>query len=108
MTNFGIRTLAVAGGFVPTNVVSQAVDLLVPVGSVIALAAVIAGLGLWLWSLVDALRIKDQIWDAAGQNKLVWTFVIILLNLLGSILYVALARPPLRRMSLSPSAGVAR
>jgi Phospholipase_D-nuclease N-terminal len=53
--------------------------------------------GLWIWSLVDALRITDQQWDAAGQNKVMWVILIAVLGLLGSLLYVVMARPALSR-----------
>jgi hypothetical protein len=55
--------------------------------------------GLWVWSLVDALRIRDQVWDAAGQNKVLWVLLIVLLGLLGSVLYLFIPKPALRRAS---------
>jgi len=71
---------------------------LFPAGSFIVLAVFALGAALWLWSLVDALRTNDQTWNAAGQNKLVWVVVIMLLGFLGSILYVAFPRPALKRV----------
>jgi Phospholipase_D-nuclease N-terminal len=52
---------------------------------------------LWIWSLVDALVIPDQRWIAAGQSKLLWVLLIVFLGLLGSLLYVVMPRPELRR-----------
>lgn len=52
----------------------------------------------WLWSLVDALRISDQRWDTAGQNKLLWVLLIVFLGVVGSVLYVAIPRPALGRL----------
>ena len=52
---------------------------------------------LWVWSLVDALRIDDRRWDAAGQSKILWVLLIVLLGLLGSILYLVIPRPALLR-----------
>lgn len=51
----------------------------------------------WVWSLVDALRIDDRRWAAAGQSKVLWVLLIVLLGLLGSILYALMARPALGR-----------
>lgn len=59
----------------------------------VALASVV----LWIWSLVDALGVSDHRWAAAGQNKLLWVLLIVLLGLLGSILYAAMVRPALRQ-----------
>lgn len=73
-------------------------NFLVPAGSLIVLAVLGLGAAVWLWSLIDAVRTDDQTWSAAGQNKLVWVVVIILLSLLGTILYVAIPRPALKRV----------
>jgi Phospholipase_D-nuclease N-terminal len=73
---------------------------LVPVGSLVGIAVIVVGAALWLWSLVDALRTNGQTWNAAGQNKLVWVVVIILLTLLGSVLYVAVAKRALKKVSI--------
>lgn len=51
----------------------------------------------WIVSLVDALRIDDRRWAAAGQSKLLWVLLIVLLGLLGSLLYAVMARPALTR-----------
>jgi hypothetical protein len=75
-----------------------ATNYLFPTGSLVVLAVVCIGAALWLWSLVDALRVSDQTWNTAGQSKLMWVVVIILLGLLGSALYVAIARPALKRV----------
>jgi hypothetical protein len=53
--------------------------------------------GLWIWSLVDSLVIPDQQWSVAGQSKLLWVLLIVFLGLLGSLLYVVMARPALSR-----------
>lgn len=52
---------------------------------------------LWLWGLVDALKIPDDRWAAAGQSKLLWVLVIVFLGLLGAVLYAVIARPTLTR-----------
>lgn len=51
----------------------------------------------WVWALIDALNKTDGEWAAAGQSKLLWILLIALLGALGAILYVAMARPALRR-----------
>jgi hypothetical protein len=51
----------------------------------------------WVVALVDALRIPDRDWDRAGQSKLLWVLLIALLGVIGAILYLAMARPQLRR-----------
>ena len=61
--------------------------------------------GVWIWSLVDALRFDDRRWEAAGQSKLLWVILIAVLGLLGSILYAVMARPSLKRTVPRPPAG---
>ena len=79
-------------------VVVGATSYLFPTGSLIVLAVLGLGAALWLWSLVDALRTTDQTWAAARQRKLVWVVVIILLGVLGTVLYLAIPRPALKRV----------
>jgi hypothetical protein len=70
-----------------------------PMGTVVIFLAVGAVLtALWLWSLVDALRISDQRWSTAGQSKLLWVLLIVVLGVVGSVLYVAIPRPALGRL----------
>ena len=56
----------------------------------IALAA------LWLGSLIEALSAPDPLWSRAGQSKVTFVLLIVLLALLGMVLYLAIARPSLR------------
>jgi hypothetical protein len=53
---------------------------------------------LWVWALVDAVRINDRVWADAAQNKVVWVIVIVFLHWFGAILYFLIARPPLKRV----------
>lgn len=53
---------------------------------------VLVAAAIWIWSLVDALRIPDQRWSAAGENKILWVILIVVLGLLGSLLYVLMPR----------------
>ena len=66
-------------------------------GIFVVLAIALALFVLWIWSLVDALRINDRRWIAAGQSKVLWCVLIALLGALGSLLYLVMARPSLRR-----------
>lgn len=73
-------------------------SFLFPAGTFLVFALIaLATTVVWILSLVDALRIDDQRWAAAGQNKLLWVLLIVLLGLLGSLLYAVMARPSLTR-----------
>jgi uncharacterized RDD family membrane protein YckC len=61
------------------------------------LVLVLVAAAIWVWSLVDAVRIPDQRWDAAGENKVLWVILIVVLGLLGSLLYVLMPRKKLGR-----------
>lgn len=43
-------------------------------------------LGFWIWSLVDCIKMKKF------KNKTFWILVLVLLNFIGSILYVILIK----------------
>lgn len=53
--------------------------------------SIISCLVFWLWSLVDCLKKKRF------KNKLFWIFVLILLNFIGSTLYVLLVKKSERK-----------
>jgi hypothetical protein len=53
----------------------------------------------WLMVLIQALRVPDPDWAAAGQSKILWVLVMVFLGALGTILYVVIARPGLGRPS---------
>lgn len=55
----------------------------------------VAGFALWIWALVNSLSKPDAVWEAAGQNKIVWLLVIIFLGFIGAILYALIAKPQL-------------
>lgn len=61
----------------------------------------IAATVVWVWSIVDAVRFTDQQYDAAGQNKIVWVLILVLLGLLGTIIYAVVARPSLKSVRVS-------
>ena len=52
----------------------------------------------WLLMLIQALKVPDQAWDAAGQNKLVYVLLMVFLGVVGTLIYVLVARPELRRV----------
>ena len=51
-----------------------------------------AYLGVWIWALVDAIKVPDEDLYRAG-NRLVWIVVIVLTGALGAIIYVMVGRP---------------
>ena len=50
----------------------------------------------WIWSIVDVVKRPDNEWRAAGQSKVLWLVLIILLGILGSVIYHVLIRRSLR------------
>ena len=52
----------------------------------------IAGFALWIWALVDAVRVPDDAMYQSG-NKLVWILVIVLAGFVGAIVYLIVGRP---------------
>jgi hypothetical protein len=58
-------------------------------------------LALWLGSFVETLIVPEQLWKRASQNWAVFVLLILLLPVLGAVLYLAIARPALRRAALS-------
>ena len=56
------------------------------------LALGIGGLALWVWTLVDAIRVPDDAMYRAG-TKLIWVVVIVAGGVIGSIVYLAIGRP---------------
>jgi hypothetical protein len=65
----------------------------------VMLSLVLASTIFWIWSLVDLLRRPDQQYVAAGQNKVVWLLVVLLGHVIGSLIYLLVARPQLDRVA---------
>lgn len=65
-------------------------------------AVAIAAFVWWLVVLIEALKTPSSQWSAAGQNQILWVVLMVLLGLLGTILYVLVARPPLRTAVAQP------
>ncbi len=55
----------------------------------------LVGLALMVWALVQILTTDESTWKAAGMLQLVWVAVVLVLPILGSILFIAIARPRL-------------
>lgn len=47
----------------------------------------------WIWTLVDVVRRTDYEFALIGQSKIMWILLIVLGGIVGSVLYVAIARP---------------
>ncbi len=58
--------------------------------------AVIAAFVWWLVVLIEALKTPSSQWSAAGQNQILYVVMMVLLGIIGTILYIAIARPALR------------
>lgn len=53
---------------------------------------VIASLVVWIWALVDAIQVPEDSMYRSG-TKLVWVLVIVFLQVVGAIVYLAIGRP---------------
>ena len=63
---------------------------------------IIGSLVLPVWGIIDAAIRPDDVWAAAGQNKIVWVLVQIFLWTLGALIYFIAIRPKLVA-ALAPS-----
>ena len=52
----------------------------------------LAGIVLWVWALVDCVRVPDDSMFQSG-NKLVWILIIVFAQFIGAILYLLIGRP---------------
>jgi hypothetical protein len=50
----------------------------------------------WVVVLVEAVKVPDQAWTAAGQDKLIFVLLMVFLGVIGTLVYVLVARPALR------------
>jgi hypothetical protein len=67
--------------------------------SVLVSILVVVGLALFVWwlvMLVEAVKTPKSQWDAAGQSLLVHVLLMLFLGVIGTIIYIAVARPRLR------------
>jgi hypothetical protein len=63
----------------------------------------IAALGVWIWALVDAIQVPDDSMYRSG-TKLVWVLVIVFLQVIGAVIYLAIGRP-VRGTPIPPQPG---
>jgi hypothetical protein len=70
-------------------------DVGAAIGGVLILAVVLALVALWIWALVDAIRVPDDAHYRAG-TKLIWVLVIALTGFVGAAVYLAVGRPARR------------
>lgn len=52
----------------------------------------IVGMVLWIWALVDVVRVPDDSMFKAG-NKLIWVLVVVLAGFIGAIVYLIVGKP---------------
>jgi hypothetical protein len=52
----------------------------------------LVGLVVWIWALVDCLQVPDDSMYRTG-TKLIWVLVIVLAQVIGAIVYLAIGRP---------------
>lgn len=66
----------------------------------------IAAFILWVWAIVDVVKVPDDSMFRAG-NKLVWVLVIVITGVVGALIYLVVGRPASgsRPEGIPPSAG---
>jgi hypothetical protein len=52
----------------------------------------LAGFALWIWAIVDVVRVPDESMFKAG-NRLVWVLIVVLAGFVGAIVYLIVGRP---------------
>jgi hypothetical protein len=52
----------------------------------------VAAFVVWIWALVDAVKVPDDSMFRAG-NKLIWVLIIVLAQVIGAIIYLVVGRP---------------
>jgi hypothetical protein len=70
-------------------------DVGAAIGGVLILLVVLALAALWIWALVDAIRVPDDA-DYRAGTKLIWVLVIVLTGFIGAAVYLAVGRPARR------------
>ena len=70
-------------------------DVGAAIGSVLILLVILALAALWVWALVDAIRVPNDAHYRAG-TKLIWVLVIALTGFIGAAVYLAVGRPARR------------
>jgi hypothetical protein len=65
------------------------------IGSALLLLIILALAALWVWTLVDAIRVPNDR-DYRAGTKLIWVLVIVLTGFVGAAVYLAVGRPARR------------
>jgi Phospholipase_D-nuclease N-terminal len=52
----------------------------------------IAGTVLWIWAIVDVVRVTDESMFKAG-NRLIWVLIVVLAGFVGALVYLFVGRP---------------
>ncbi|MGH9278495.1 MAG: hypothetical protein ACRD12_10395 [Acidimicrobiales bacterium] len=60
---------------------------------IIALLVGVAAFGVWIWGIVDAAQRPGPAWEAAGQNKVLWIVLQVILGAILSLIYLFVIRP---------------
>lgn len=66
---------------------------------VIYAIVVVAAMAFWIWAIVDAVQFRDEVWDAARQNKVLWVVVAVIFGPVGAVAYLLVPRPRLQSAS---------
>ena len=66
--------------------------------ALLLLAVLIGSLIVWVWALVDAVRVRDDAQYRTG-TKTMWVLLIALTHAIGAVIYVLVGRP---RRSIAP------
>jgi hypothetical protein len=64
------------------------------------LVLLVVPLALLVWALVDLVRRPEVEWITAGQDRMVWVLIVILVGFVGPILYLLVARSRLDQARL--------
>jgi hypothetical protein len=73
-------------------------DVGAALGGIAILLVILAISVLWIWALVDAVRMPEE--QFRNGNRLIWVLVIALTHFVGAVIYLALGRPR-RRQALA-------
>lgn len=61
-------------------------------GFLIFVLLAMASLAVWVWALVDVIRVPEDSMFRSG-DRVVWILVIVLAGIVGAIIYLAAGRP---------------
>ncbi len=61
----------------------------------------IAALIVWIWAIVDIVKVPDEAMFRAG-NRLIWVVIVVFTQVIGAIIYLAVGRPSAADRALRP------